>query len=1844
MRKWTAEESTAQTDEVEALPYTELGIMTEGQTEIEFSGYSRRVRFIDIFNKGTGSLDWKASADADWIVLSKSEGTVYDEDRIYASVDWDKAPRGVNTASIYVTRYIGTNAVQTESIAVTLDNDTEQLPEKTYAEADGYVSIEAEHYTGSVSKAAENISDGVVTGSKPKLITDKDSGTGVLAVYHEDMTLASVQFTDRYENGAYVFDKPAVPAEGESVKGMVWTSADSMEPLSGAYGEASVGAALYEWIEQDDLGRSGTSMKFMPDTAASAQDSGAYLEYAVNFKSTGTFSADVYRMPTLNERGSVNFGIGIDEDQPTVLEGRNTYYNNSNGTDRWGMGILNNTEVLTAEITVDEPGIHRIRLYGIDPGVIIDKLVITTGEKQGSYYGAPESYNTTYNCEAETMPEQGEVSYQTGDTVALFTPELYTLGAQISSQKLTAAQIIKLGDIKSAQITAAVYNKDGVMTACKTVTGDFENVVENGILTVPIELDIPENAAELQIIAYDDADDLNALSPVYERGLENISLMAFYTDGVIEPAAELGSYAGREAICLITDAESGEMVYIRQETADNETFRKINTGKLDGTYDVRIGVSGNGLVASEKAHTQENITADDPASSKTLYSWDFSDESQTAAEGTDIPVISGNASYDPENGAVKLTSKDNSGSGAMSVSFEDPVFAVQGESIIITSKIAYGRQSGKYTDWSIKDSNGNELVSTHICLYSSAGAQSLMIGGKELLGSGLPEGIATANKNNSGIDNGYTVYTAVLEPDRNTITLTAENAEGSSTFTGAFPEGAGFDVKTIEFSSNTQYAGRSSYIDDISVTRTKAQSYNISFEVTGSDGAVINGAEVTVTDSKYNRVIEIEPDGTYKLCAGMYAYKVKAQGYEEKEGVLELSQATPSKTINVTLDNGEAESPTEEPEQTPDKYESTVGYWFFDFGTDKAEKGFAVSADTSYTDSLDYGFIGNKAEDHRLSAGEHIDGFRMLEGQVIELENGNVNGEGFVTAADPQEPVRFAMSVENGCRYRAKVRLVNASETEPARVTLMTERRHQLITDEEIEAGGALEYEFSVDVETYYWKALNGKYADDTLSVQVIGKNVAISSLEVTKAEDVATLWVITDSTGCDQPTNFPYANINSLAGVGQGLTKYLPADIAISNQGDGGLNSSDTNHYNCAKSGFRAGDYLYVEYGHNETSVESYTKNLQKYYSDCQAAGVKMIVAGPIDRCQTKQFDAASGKWSPSGLTSYAAAGRGFVEEKQQSGADDIAFVDLNEPWIEFLNETTERVRSIRGSDGYEANSAYYYYRYKPSGIDTTHIKEAGADNAAYMFFNAAKRIVDSGESGAEVLSGLVSGMREWTPYTVSDEIIASGSVPNSYYPETPSEVYEGYEAVIRGAEFDGNTLKSVTAKIEHYTGIDAKNIPYAVAAAEMYDADGELSGTYYSGVSSKYDATNGNGVFDLVFESGAEMPEGGSYRICIRGFSSDNTVMEGEDYRISEYFTPDTASNMYMIGSAEDISVPDSFDYYGVRTGADLGGNNGWYLVGSSTRSATLERNGETYAQLTKSSESGSYVVYRAFDSQVSGGRLIIDADLYYESGTMRFVLSNKTSSPNSGYDTRQDCFTIENCRVLDSAEVSHLWVIEGDKKYAAELPFDKIGLNVVWTDDVTPYKKRKVRILNGAHTMLSPAAMLMGVKTIREAMENSVIAEFVNKGIFNEMIPTVDMPSDELKAFAYDVLERFKNPFIDHYLSSIILNSISKFRVRVLPSIRDYIEKYNKIPHSLVYSLAALIMFYKNGDPNDDESAIETIKRGTVSEILKNSSLWGGDLSFLREQTESFTELIEKNGAGYAMAAALEENAGA
>ncbi|MCD8180052.1 MAG: tagaturonate reductase [Firmicutes bacterium] len=226
-----------------------------------------------------------------------------------------------------------------------------------------------------------------------------------------------------------------------------------------------------------------------------------------------------------------------------------------------------------------------------------------------------------------------------------------------------------------------------------------------------------------------------------------------------------------------------------------------------------------------------------------------------------------------------------------------------------------------------------------------------------------------------------------------------------------------------------------------------------------------------------------------------------------------------------------------------------------------------------------------------------------------------------------------------------------------------------------------------------------------------------------------------------------------------------------------------------------------------------------------------------------------------------------------------------------------------------------------------------------------------------------------------------------------------------------------------------------------------------------------------------------------------------------------------------------------------------------------------------------------------------------------------------------------------LIDTTEIFHLWVIEGDKKYAAELPFHKAGLNVIWTDDVTPYKKRKVRILNGAHTSLVSSAMLMGVETVREALDNEILSRYIKKAVFEEIIPTIDMSESELTGFANDVLDRFRNPFINHLWSSIALNSVSKFKVRVLPSIKDYKDKFGTLPRCLVFSLAALIMLYRTENANDDPKVIDFMKSASAAEILSNTELWDEDLTYLSESVEEYIKSAENNGIKAAVELAAE-----
>lgn len=201
-----------------------------------------------------------------------------------------------------------------------------------------------------------------------------------------------------------------------------------------------------------------------------------------------------------------------------------------------------------------------------------------------------------------------------------------------------------------------------------------------------------------------------------------------------------------------------------------------------------------------------------------------------------------------------------------------------------------------------------------------------------------------------------------------------------------------------------------------------------------------------------------------------------------------------------------------------------------------------------------------------------------------------------------------------------------------------------------------------------------------------------------------------------------------------------------------------------------------------------------------------------------------------------------------------------------------------------------------------------------------------------------------------------------------------------------------------------------------------------------------------------------------------------------------------------------------------------------------------------------------------------------------------------------------------MLNTSELFHLWVIESPRSILKELPFDKTKLNIIITDNLEMYRTRKVRILNGAHTSMIPYAMLEGIETVKECMENDKIRSFVNKCVFEEIIPTLDLPKEDLIDYADNVFERFNNPYIRHLCASISLNSVSKFKVRVLPSILEYIKRTGETPQNLIFALVKLIEFYKNGTPNDDPEIISFMKEKSVKEILANEKFWDTDLSFL------------------------------
>ena len=221
-----------------------------------------------------------------------------------------------------------------------------------------------------------------------------------------------------------------------------------------------------------------------------------------------------------------------------------------------------------------------------------------------------------------------------------------------------------------------------------------------------------------------------------------------------------------------------------------------------------------------------------------------------------------------------------------------------------------------------------------------------------------------------------------------------------------------------------------------------------------------------------------------------------------------------------------------------------------------------------------------------------------------------------------------------------------------------------------------------------------------------------------------------------------------------------------------------------------------------------------------------------------------------------------------------------------------------------------------------------------------------------------------------------------------------------------------------------------------------------------------------------------------------------------------------------------------------------------------------------------------------------------------------------------------------LLDKAEIFHLWVIEAPKEVAAEFPADKAGLHVLFVPSEAPYHERKVTLLNGPHTVLSPVGYLSGLNTVKECCEDPEVGKFVHKVMYDELLPTLNLPKEELVKFANDVMERFRNPFVKHFVTSIMLNSFPKFKTRDLPGLKTYLERKGELPKGLVLGLAGICTYYKGGKrgddeivPQDDEKIIGLLKdlwatgdvRKVAKGVLADDFIWGEDLNAIPGLTD-------------------------
>lgn len=705
----------------------------------------------------------------------------------------------------------------------------------------------------------------------------------------------------------------------------------------------------------------------------------------------------------------------------------------------------------------------------------------------------------------------------------------------------------------------------------------------------------------------------------------------------------------------------------------------------------------------------------------------------------------------------------------------------------------------------------------------------------------------------------------------------------------------------------------------------------------------------------------------------------------------------------------------------------------FVFGTDTAPDGtVAVKNQDTYgkrDNNRTYGFLS--LENSPDVSDGRTDGFRDAGSHVATvLKSGSVNGNTYVEAdysgydgttlsnmACGVMPIRFSVQAEQHRYYTVEATVVNTSPIEMAEVTLFSEKRHYILFQKQLAPGESITKTFNVNLESVYYNS-GGLKEDDILNVCVMGKNAGLQSVKIKQHDTMGkTMWLCTDSTGCDQSSYLPYFPLRNYGGVGAALSKYLNPGLAISNQGEGGLEASDWDHFNNAVAHMNKGDYLYVQYGYNDSSPAVYKANLEKYYTAVQSKGVKLIIVSPTERRNPAvNWDSANGKWTATNA-GFAAAGKEFVDQKLAKGADDIAFVDLQAAYLDWMNQTQQDILAQRQRLGFSDTAVnrlamdYYYVCGWDTGVDTVHINDAGADHAAYLFAEQVKQTIAADPDGvqAKVLSELVENQSSEKPYTISDETVSKGWAPNVSYPYSSSEEVEyTYPTAVKNVDVKDGKLNSMSVKVQ------GDMDKYAKGVAEILDASGNKRTALYTkstdinGSIGHIDNTAAQygDVVTLYFDSNDPaniLEEGDIYKVYMLPIDNGADVPDASPYYSSIYTPP--AKVLSYLASGADGKSTEMFDYDAAE-GTDVAGlgantasgTNKWEYVGSSSgaKHHTAVKDGLTSAQLYNNG-SGTFSLTKFFNgnTNVSKGKLHVRFQLHYSYGYFGIKLTSSSKA---------------------------------------------------------------------------------------------------------------------------------------------------------------------------------------------------------------------------------------------------------